>query len=85
MWIAVYFECMNVPLRSTTGGEVLNANCRQSLRDDFMEKIFVNKPVALRFEKPKKSYYNNRKLEKIGYIKYFGEVCVEWFIGEMLM
>ena len=71
MWMAADFECMNIPL---------NDNDNNNVRD----KLFVNKPVAIGYNIVRNPYYENLNLEKEGYIKYFGEDCVEWFINEML-
>ena len=46
--------------------------------------MFVNKPVGIGYNIVKNPDYENLKFEKDGYIKYFGEDCVEWFINEML-
>ena len=46
--------------------------------------MFINKPVAIGYNIVKNPDYDNLNLEKGGYIKYFGEDCVEWFINEML-
>ena len=70
IWITD-FECMNVPIES--------ANENES-----MEKLFVNKPVAIGYYKLKNSGYDNLKLENEGHVKCFREDCVEWFINEML-
>ena len=69
MWIAADFECMNF---------LVNDN------DNDNDKLFVNKPVAIGYNKVKNPDYDYLNLEKDGYIKYFGEDCVEWFINEML-
>ena len=71
IWIAADFECMNIPI---------NDNDNDNIKD----KLFVNKPVAIGYNIVKNSYYENLNLEKDGYIKDFGEDCVEWFINEML-
>ena len=73
MWIAADFECMNIPINNNN-----NDN------DNVTDKMFVNKPVAIGYNIVKNPDYNNLNLEKDGYIKYFGEDCVEWFINEML-
>ena len=70
MWIAADFECMNIPINT-------NDN------DHVTDKLFVNKPVAIGYNIVKHPDYDNLNLEKDGYIKYFGEDCVEWFINEM--
>ena len=71
MWIAADFECMNIPINN-------NDN------DNVTDKLFVNKPVAIGYKIVKNPDYENLNLEKDGYIKYFVEDCVEWFINEML-
>ena len=71
MWIAADFECMNIPV-------IDNDN------DNVTDKLFVNKPVAIGYNIFKRPEYENLNLEKDGYIKYFGEDCVEWFINEKL-
>ena len=52
--------------------------------DHVRDRLFINKPVATGYNIVKNPDYANLKLEKDGYIKYFGEDCVEWFINEML-
>ena len=52
--------------------------------DHVTDKLFVNKPVAIGYNIVKNPDYEYLNLEKDGYIKYFGEDCVEWFINEML-
>ena len=52
--------------------------------DNVTDKLFVNKPVAIGYNIVKNSDYDNLNLEKDGYIKFFGEDCVGWFINEML-
>ena len=46
--------------------------------------MFVSKPVAIGYNVVKNADYENLNLGKDGYIKYFGEDCLEWFINEML-
>ena len=70
MWIAADFDCMNIPTND-------NDN------DNVTDKLFVNKPVATGYNIVKSPDYDNLKLEKDGYIKYFEEDCVEWFINDM--
>ena len=75
-WMAADFEGMNVPFND-------NDNDNNHVTD----KLFVNKPVAIGYIIVKNTDYENLNLEKvgyIGYIKYVGEDCVEWFIYEML-
>ena len=71
IWKAADFECMNIPITN-------NDN------DNVTDKLFVNKPIAIGYNIVKNSDYDNLNLEKDGYIKYFGEDCVGWFINEML-
>ena len=71
MWIAADFECMNIPF---------NDNDNNGVTD----KLFINKLIAIGYNIVKNSDYDNLNLEKDGYVKYFGEDCVEWFINEML-
>ena len=71
MWIAADFECKNIPIND-------NDN------DNVTDKLFVNKPVAMGYNIVKHPDYDNLNLEKDGYIKYFVEDCVEWFVYEML-
>ena len=71
IWIAADFECMNIPI---------NNNDNENVTD----RLFINKPVAIGYNIVKNPDYENLNLEKDGYIKYFGEDCVEWFINEML-
>ena len=55
MWIAADFECMNVPLECRSEKNVRQANCLQSLPDDFMDNILVNKSAAIVCKKCQKS------------------------------
>ncbi len=71
MWIAADFECMNIPFNNNNN-------------DNVTDKLFINKPVAIGYNIVKNLDYDNKNLEKDGYIKYFGEDCVEWFINEMM-
>ena len=71
MWIAADFECMNIPIIDND-------------KDNVTDKLFVNKPVAIGYNIVKNPDYENLNLEKDGYIKYFGEDFVEWFVNEML-
>ena len=71
MWIAADFECMNFP----TNDNINNGDT---------DKLFINKPVAIGYNIVKLSGYDNLNLEKDGYIKYFGEDCVQWFVNEMM-
>ena len=69
MWFAADFECMNIPINDN---------------DNVTNKLFVNEPVPIGYIIVKNPDYENLNLEKDGYIKYFGEDCVEWFVNEML-
>ena len=71
IWLAADFESMNVLINDIDN-------------DHVTDKLFVNKPVALGYKIVKNPDYENLNLEKVGYIKDFGEDCVEWFINEML-
>ena len=71
MWIAADFEYKNIPV-------IDNDN------DHVTDKMFLNKPIAIGYNIVKNPEYENLNLEKDGYMKYFGEDCVEWFINEML-
>ena len=71
MWIAADFECMSIPI-------IDNDN------DNVKDRCFVNKPFAIGYNIVKTPDYENLNLKKDGYIEYFGEDCVEWFINEML-
>ena len=71
MWIAADFECMNIPINNND-------------HDNVTDKLFLSKPVAIGYNIVKNPDYDNLNLEKDGYIKYFGEDCVECFINEML-
>ena len=69
--MAADFECMNIPINDNDNNHVT-------------DKLFVNKPVAIGYIILKNLDYENSNLEKDGYIKYFGEDCVQWFINDML-
>ena len=75
MWIAADFECMNIPI---------NDNDNENDNNAVTDKLFINEPLAIGYNIVKNSEYDNLNLEKDGYIKYFGEDCVEWFVNEML-
>ena len=79
MWIAADFECMNLPINDKN-----NNNVNDHDNNGFTDKLFINKPVAIGYNIVKNPDYDNLNLEKDGYIKNFGEDCVEWFIKEML-
>ena len=71
-WMAADFECMNVLINDN---DTVNDN---NDNNDVTEKLFVNKPVATGYNVVKNPDYEILKLEKGGYMKYFGEDCVEW-------
>ena len=77
VWIAADFECMNIPINN-------NDNVNDHDNNGVTDKLFVNKPVPIGYNTVKRPDYDNLNLEKDGYIKYFGEDCVEWFIKEMM-
>ena len=79
MWMAANFACMNVLIND-------NDDDNDNVNDNnhVIDKLFVNKLVGIGFNIVKNPDYENLKLEKDGYIKFFGEVCVEWFLNEML-
>ena len=83
MWIAAGFECMNIPINDNNND---NNNDDDDNNDNVNDhdKLFINKPLAIGYNIVKSPCYGNLNLEKDGYIKYFGEDCVEWFINEML-
>ena len=81
VWMAADFECMNVLINDTDNdNDKVNVNDNDHVTD----KLFVNKTVSMGYNVVKNLYYENLNLEKDGYIKYFGEACVEWFINEKL-
>ena len=91
MWIAADFECMNIPIIDSdnvndngTDDENNNANLKDHDNKGVTDKLYVNKPVAIGFNIVKNFDYDNLILEKDGYIKYFGEDCVECVVNEML-
>ena len=79
MWIATDFECMNLPVNKNN-----NNNDDDHNNNGVTDKLFINKPLAKGYNIFKNLDYDNLNLEKEGYIKHFGEDCVEWFIKEML-
>ena len=81
MWIAADFECMNIPINNNKND---NVNINDYDNNGVTDKLFVNKPVAIGYNIVKNPEYDNLNLEKDGYIKYFAEDCVEWFVNEML-
>ena len=83
IWIAADFECMKIPVNdNNTNNNDENNNDQDN--DNVTDKLFVNKPVAISYNIVEHPDYDNLNLEKDGYIKYYGEDCVEWFINEML-
>ena len=87
MWIAADFECMNFPIidnDNVNDNDNNNADVNDQDNKGVTDKLFVNKPVAIGHNIVKNRDCENLNLEKDGYIKYFGEDCVEWFINEML-
>ena len=81
MWIAADFECTNIPINNNNDD---NVNVDDQYNICVTDKLFINKPVAIGYNKVKNPDYDNLNLEKDGYIKYFGEDCVEWFTNVML-
>ena len=87
MWIAADFECMNLPINDNNiydDNNDDNVNVIDHNNNGVTDKLFINKPVAIGYNIVKNLVYDNLNLEKEGFIKYFGEDCVEWFINEML-
>ena len=76
MWMAADFECMNVPINDKN-------NNNNGDNNGVTDKLFINEPVAIGNNIDKNPDYDNLKLEKDGYIKFFCEDCVEWFVNEM--
>ena len=56
----------------------------ESNNNNFIERLFLNKSVAIGYNIVENPGYENLNLKKDGYIKFFGEDCVEWFINELL-
>ena len=81
MWIAADFECMNIPINDNNND---NNNDDDNNNDGVTDKLFINKPLAIGYNIVKNTDYENLSLEKDGYIKYFGEDCVECFVNQML-
>ena len=79
MWIAADFEYMNIPINDNG-----NNNDNDNDNNGVTDKLFINKPLAIGYNIVKNSDYDNLNLEIDGYIKYFGEDFVEWFVNEML-
>ena len=89
MWSAADFECMNVSINDNNNNndddnKNDNVNVNEHDNNGDTDKLFVSKPVAVVYNIVKNPDYENLNLEKDGYIKYFGEDCVEWFINAML-
>ena len=87
VWIASDFECLNIPTNDNKNDDDNNddnVNVIDHNNNGVTDKLFVNKPVAIGYNIVKNPDYDNLKIGKNGYIKYFGEDCVEWFINEML-
>ena len=61
MGIVADFECKNVPMR------IIDSTSE----NDFMKKLSVNKPVAIRYYLVKNPDYDLLIIEKEGYFKYF--------------
>ena len=84
MWIAADFECMNLAINNNNdNNNDDNVNVIDHDNNGITDKLFINKPVAIGYNIVKNPDYDNLNLEKDGYVKYFGEDCVEWFIKEM--
>ena len=80
---------MNVPNndnnnKNDNGNNNDNINVNDLDNNGVTDKLFINIPVAIGCNIVKNPDYEKLNLEKDGYIKYFGEDCVEWFINEML-
>ena len=95
MWMAADFECMNTPIidndnnndnvnDNDNDNDGNNVNVIDHNNNGVTDKLFANKPVAIGYNLVKNPEFENLSLEKDGYIKYFGEDCVEWFINEMM-
>ena len=87
MWIAADFECMKLPINDNNiddDNSDDNGDVNDHDNNGVTDELFVNKPVAIGYNIVKNPEYDNLNLEKDGYIKNFGEDCVEWFINEML-
>ena len=57
--------------------DVHNEVCRQSLHDDSMEKMIINKPKAIRLIVVKDSYSENLNIKRDELNENFGKYCVE--------
>ena len=87
MWIAADFESINIPIidnDNVNDNDNDDANASDYDNKSVTEKLFVSKPFAIGYNIVKDRDYENLNLEKDGYIKFFGEDCVEWFVNEML-
>ena len=76
MWIAAVFECMNLPINNNNNNND-NVNVNDHDNNGVTEKLFRNKPVAIGYNTVKNPDCDNIHLKKNGYIKYFGEDCVD--------
>ena len=80
MWIAVDFECMNVPINNNDNdndnNDNNNDNNNENDNNSDTDKLFVNKPVATGYKIVKKPEYENQNLEEYGYIKYLVKIVL---------
>ena len=83
MWIAADFECLNIPININHNNNN-DDNVNDCDNNGVTDKLFIKKPVAIGYNIVENPDYDNLNLEKDGYIKYFGEDCVEWFLNEMV-
>ena len=77
---------MNLPINDNNNDDDNNddnVNVIDYKNNGVTDKLFINKSVAKGYNIVKSPDYDNLILEKDGYIIYFGEDCVEWFINEM--
>ena len=65
IWIDTDFEYMNLPLNDGSESHI------RSAKDPHQKILFVNKPIAVRYNILKNPYY-----EKIG------KTCMQYFFGE---
>ena len=63
MWIAVDFECMNIPINNNKNND---DNVNDHGNNGVTDKLFVNKPVAISYNIVKNPGYENLNLEKDG-------------------
>ena len=75
---------IDAPMRITANFESMNALLESAKENDSMEKLFVDKLVAIGYIIVKNPDYDIFSLGKEGYNKNFGEDCVEVFIYETL-